>query len=51
MRRKDGSSLAMGLVRRSARRVELQPFAAGSAEVELAVEDIDWMARIVWSSQ
>ncbi len=51
VRRKDGSSLAMGLVRRSARRVELQPFAAGSAEVELAVEDIDWMARIVWSSQ
>lgn len=51
VRRKDGNSMAMVLVRRSARRIELQPFAAGSAEIEIAVEDIDWIARIVWSSQ
>lgn len=51
VRRKDGTTTAMQLVRRSARRVELQPFADGAAEVEMAVEDIDWMVRIVWTSQ
>ena len=33
------------------RRIELKPFAGTAAEVVMTVDDIDWMARIVWSSQ
>ncbi len=51
IRRKDSSILAMELVRRSARRIELKPFAGQAAEVVMTVDDIDWMVRIVWSSQ
>ena len=51
VRRKDGSILAMELIRRSARRIELKPFAGVAAEVVMATDDIDWMVRIVWSSQ
>ena len=51
IRRKDGSVLGMELIRRNARRIELKPLAGTAAEIVITVDDIDWMARIVWSSQ
>jgi len=51
VRRKDGSVLAMELVRRNARRIELKPLAGTAAEIVVNVDDIEWLARIVWSSQ
>ena len=41
----------MELVRRNARRIELKPLAGTAAEIVVNVDDIEWLARIVWSSQ
>jgi hypothetical protein len=43
--------LAMELIHRNARRIELKPLAGSTAEIVIAAVDIEWMARIVWSSQ
>jgi len=43
--------LAGLLVRRTAQRIELLPFAGGQDPMRIAVGDVDWMARIVWVSQ
>lgn len=51
VRGRDGSVRAMVLQRRSARRVELKPLGGSDDDVVLPIEDVQWMARIVWSSQ
>ena len=42
---------AMELRRRSARRIELEPFNPKGMERILAIEEVAWIARIVWVSQ
>jgi phage repressor protein C with HTH and peptisase S24 domain len=46
-----GEVLAMELRRRSARRIELEPFNPNFEERILNVEEVAWIARIVWVSQ
>jgi phage repressor protein C with HTH and peptisase S24 domain len=46
-----GETIARQLVRRTARRVELQSLGNGASDHALDVEDVQWMARIVWASQ
>lgn len=46
-----GEVMVKELARRSARRVELRSFNPEYADVVLAPEDIQWMARVVWASQ
>jgi phage repressor protein C with HTH and peptisase S24 domain len=46
-----GDMVAGLLIRRTAQRVELAPFAAGQETKRFAVGDIGWLARIVWASQ
>ena len=48
---RDGKIMAMSLQRRSARRIELEPLDGGDQEVVLPVDEVQWLARIVWSSQ
>jgi phage repressor protein C with HTH and peptisase S24 domain len=51
IRTRDGKIMAMSLQRRSARRIELEPLDGGDQEVVHPVDDVQWLARIVWSSQ
>jgi phage repressor protein C with HTH and peptisase S24 domain len=46
-----GDVLAKQLRRRTARKIELISFNPDHADATLSVEDIDWIARIVWVSQ
>jgi phage repressor protein C with HTH and peptisase S24 domain len=46
-----GEIMARHLLRRTARRVELQSLGANMPDQALDVEDVQWMARIVWASQ
>jgi phage repressor protein C with HTH and peptisase S24 domain len=46
-----GEVMAKELKRRTAKSIELRPFNPAQAERTLAVEDVLWMARIVWASQ
>jgi len=39
------------LVRRTAQRIELAPFAEGEDVKRIAIGDLVWLARIVWASQ
>lgn len=39
------------LLRRTAQRIELAPFAKGQDAKRLAIRDVAWLARIVWASQ
>jgi phage repressor protein C with HTH and peptisase S24 domain len=48
---KAGEVMVMELRRRSARNIELQSFGAAAGERTLVIEDVDWIARIVWASQ
>lgn len=48
---KGGEVMAKELRRRTARKVELESFNPAHPERVLGVEDIDWIARIVWVSQ
>jgi phage repressor protein C with HTH and peptisase S24 domain len=44
--------LAAGLLlRRTAQRIELAPFASGQDTMRFAIGDVGWLARIVWASQ
>jgi phage repressor protein C with HTH and peptisase S24 domain len=46
-----GEVMAKQLVRRTARRVALKSFNPAHPDRSLALDDIAWMARIVWASQ
>ena len=48
---RSGDIMAMRLSRRSARKLELQSFNPLHEDRNLAVDEIDWIARIVWASQ
>ncbi len=45
-----GEVMAKQLRRKSARRIELQSLNPDYPDRQLAVDEIDWMARIVWAS-
>jgi phage repressor protein C with HTH and peptisase S24 domain len=46
-----GEVMAKELKRRTAKSIELRAFDPAHAERTLAVDDVLWMARIVWASQ
>lgn len=46
-----GEILAKELVRRTARRLELRSLNPNHDDREINMEDVDWVARIVWASQ
>lgn len=46
-----GAIVAMELRRRTARKIELQSFDPAQGDRVLNVDDIEWIARIVWVSQ
>jgi len=48
---KGGEVLAKQLRRRSARKIELQSFNQQHGDRTFAVDDLEWIARIVWASQ
>lgn len=47
----DGEVMAKELLRRSANRVELRSLNSAHADPVLALEQVAWMARIIWASQ
>ena len=51
LKTKAGAILAGTLLRRTAQRVEIAPFAGGLEPQVLPVKDVAWQARIVWVSQ
>ncbi len=51
VRTRDGEVMAKELARQSARKVELVPLNEEHPDRTLNVEEIDWIARIVWASQ
>jgi phage repressor protein C with HTH and peptisase S24 domain len=51
VRTHDGEVMAKELSRQSARKIELTSLNKDHADRSLGVEEIDWMARIVWASQ
>jgi len=51
VRTRSGEVMAKVLKRRTAHRIELSSFNANHKDRNIPAEDIDWMARIVWSSQ
>ena len=51
VRTNTGEVLAKQLVRRTAHRIELLSINKDHDDITLKVEDVEWMARIVWASQ
>ena len=51
VRTKEGEVMAKQLSRQSARKIELASLNQAHPDRNLDVEEIDWMARIVWASQ
>ena len=51
VRTKEGEVMAKELSRQSARKVELASLNKDHPDRSLNIEEIDWMARIVWASQ
>ncbi len=51
VRTREGQVMAKELARQSARKVELVSLNEAHPDRTLNVEEIDWMARIVWASQ
>ncbi len=51
VRTRDGEVMAKELTRQSARKVELVSLNKAHSDRSLDVEEIDWIARIVWASQ
>jgi len=47
----NGQVLAKTLLRQSAKKVELQPINGDHQDISLLVEDVVWIARIIWASQ
>ncbi len=48
---KDGEVMAKELTRQSARKIELTSLNRDHPDRSLDIEEVDWMARIVWASQ
>jgi len=46
-----GEVLVMELLRRTARKIDLQALHPAQQDRSLPIEDVDWMGRIVWASQ
>jgi phage repressor protein C with HTH and peptisase S24 domain len=46
-----GDVVAGQLLRRTAQRIELAPFAEGREVKRIAIGEVVWLARIVWASQ
>jgi phage repressor protein C with HTH and peptisase S24 domain len=46
-----GDLVAGLLLRRTAQRIELAPFAGGQEAKRIAIGEVVWLARIVWASQ
>ncbi len=51
VRTQDGEVMAKELIRQSARKVELVSLNEAHPDRTLNVEEVDWIARIVWASQ
>jgi phage repressor protein C with HTH and peptisase S24 domain len=51
VRTRDGEVMAKELSRQSARKIELTSLNREHPDRTLYVEEIDWVARIVWASQ
>ena len=51
VRTRDGEVMAKEMTRQSARKVELVSLNEEHPDRTLNVEEIDWIARIVWASQ
>jgi phage repressor protein C with HTH and peptisase S24 domain len=51
LKTKAGPILAGVLLRRTAQRIEVAPFAEGHATQVLPVKEVAWLARILWVSQ
>ena len=51
LRTRDGAVLASELKRRTAKSVELRALGPGQVERTLAVDEVRWIARIMWASQ
>ena len=51
VRTKGGEVMAKELARQSARKIELTSLNKKQPDRDLGVEEIDWMARIIWASQ
>jgi phage repressor protein C with HTH and peptisase S24 domain len=51
LKTKGGEVMAKELKRQTAKSVELKSLNTDHAERTLALDEIDWMARIVWASQ
>ena len=48
---KVGEVMVKQLRRRSARRIDLQSFNPEHGDPTFLVDDIDWIARVIWSTQ
>ena len=51
VRTKAGEIMAKSLSRQTANRIELTSFNPAHGTIELSLDDIEWMARIIWASQ
>lgn len=51
LKTKEGEVMAQRLVRQTAHRIDLQPLNPNHPDRSLAVEEVAWLARIVWASQ
>jgi phage repressor protein C with HTH and peptisase S24 domain len=51
VRTRDGEVMAKELKRRTARSIELRALNSAQAERTLGVDDVAWIARIMWASQ
>ena len=51
VRTKAGEILAKSLNRQTANRIELTSFNPDHGAIELGLDEIEWMARIIWASQ
>ena len=51
LRTRGGEVMARELKRRTAKSIELRALGAGQAERTLAVDEVHWIARIMWASQ
>lgn len=51
LKSKAGALIAGTLLRRTAQRIEIAPFAAGAEPQVVPVREVAWLARIVWVSQ
>ena len=51
LRTRDGEVMARELKRRTAKSIELRALGPGQVERTLAVDEVRWIARIMWASQ